>query len=115
MELARSRLGAPYVWAAEGPWAFDCSGLVTWIYRQMGTYVPHQSGMQYWAATRVPFSQAQPGDAVFWGRGGGTDDIYHVAIYIGNNQVIHAPQPGKNVMIADLYNWHNLLPYVGRY
>ena len=58
---AMSRIGCPYIWGAEGPDSFDCSGLVTWAYRQVGMYLPHQSEAQYAAAARVvSVSEARP-------------------------------------------------------
>lgn len=108
---AKSKMGSRYVWGAEGPNTFDCSGLVTAAYRSIGIYVPHYTGSQYAMASKVPFSQRQPGDLIFWARGG---DIYHVAIYLGNDQVIHASQPSVPLGIQGLYNWDRIMPYVGR-
>ena len=82
---AKSKLGAQYVWAGEGP-GYDCSGLVTMAYRSQGIYLTHWSQAQYSEGTRVPVSQAQPGDLIFWNWDGGNID--HVAIYLGNNQII---------------------------
>ena len=88
---AKSKLGAQYVWAGEGP-GYDCSGLVTMAYRSQGIYLTHWSQAQYSEGTRVPVSQAQPGDLIFWNWDGGNID--HVAIYLGNNQIIEAPTFG---------------------
>ena len=72
---AMSRIGCPYIWGAEGPDSFDCSGLVTWAYRQVGMYLPHQSEAQYAAAARVvSVSEARPGD-VLWRYGHDTDPL----------------------------------------
>ncbi|MGV9689443.1 NlpC/P60 family protein [Streptomyces sp. NPDC003444] len=89
---ARSAVGRPYVWGATGPSAFDCSGLMVWSYRQAGIALPRTSAAQRYAGRQVPLAQAQPGDLVTY-RG----DASHVAIYVGNGQVIHAPYPGARV------------------
>jgi cell wall-associated NlpC family hydrolase len=93
VEAAYSRLGCPYVWAASGPAAFDCSGLTSWCYRQVGLSIPRGGNAQYSSAPiQMPVSQAQPGD-ILW--------MYnHVGIYIGGGQYIHAPQTGDVVRIA---------------
>lgn len=97
---ALSRIGCPYVWAAEGPDEFDCSGLVTWAYRQVGIVVPHQSEDQYAAAAnRVSVSEARPGD-VLWRFG-------HVGIAVnaGGSHYVHAPTPGAYVRDTDPLSW----------
>lgn len=99
-DAALSRIGCPYVWAAEGPDAFDCSGLVTWAYRQVGINLPHQSELQYNAASwRGPVSQAQPGD-VLWRYG-------HVGIACsaGGSWYVHAPTFGALVRDTDGLSW----------
>ena len=108
---AKSKLGAPYVWAGEGP-GYDCSGLVTMAYRSQGIYLTHWSQAQYSEGTRVPVSQAQPGDLIFWNWDGGNID--HVAIYLGNNQIIEAPTFGVPVRITSIYGWSSVLPYAVR-
>ncbi len=108
---AKSKLGAQYVWAGEGP-GYDCSGLVTMAYRSQGIYLTHWSQAQYSEGTRVPVSQAQPGDLIFWNWDGGNID--HVAIYLGNNQIIEAPTFGVPVRITSIYGWTAVLPYAVR-
>lgn len=108
---AKSKLGAQYVWAGEGP-GYDCSGLVTMAYRSQGIYLTHWSQAQYSEGTRVPVSQAQPGDLIFWNWDGGNID--HVAIYLGNNQIIEAPTFGVPVRITSIYGWSAVLPYAVR-
>ncbi|MDU3549863.1 MAG: C40 family peptidase [Actinomyces sp.] len=108
---AKSKLGAQYVWAGEGP-GYDCSGLVTMAYRSQGIYLTHWSQAQYSEGTRVPVSQAQPGDLIFWNWDG--DNIDHVAIYLGNNQIIEAPTFGVPVRITSIYGWSAVLPYAVR-
>ncbi|MEJ8669002.1 NlpC/P60 family protein [Streptomyces sp. MS1.AVA.1] len=89
---AHSALGRPYVWGANGPSGFDCSGLIQWSYAQAGVAMPRTSQGQRYAGRQVPLSEAQPGDVVTY-RG----DASHVGMYVGNGQVIHAPYPGAPV------------------
>lgn len=89
---ARSALGKPYVWGANGPGGFDCSGLMQWSYAQAGVGLPRTSQAQRQAGRQVPLSQAQPGDLVIY-----RSDASHVGMYVGNGQVIHAPYPGAPV------------------
>ena len=89
-----------------------CSGLVTMAYRSQGIYLTHWSQAQYSEGTRVPVSQAQPGDLIFWNWDGGNID--HVAIYLGNNQIIEAPTFGVPVRITSIYGWSAVLPYAVR-
>jgi cell wall-associated NlpC family hydrolase len=89
---ALSALGKPYVWGANGPSGFDCSGLMQWSYAQAGVSIPRTSQGQRYAGRQVPLSQAQPGDLVTY-----RSDASHVAMYMGNGQVIHAPYPGAPV------------------
>ncbi|OQD54756.1 hypothetical protein BM536_022950 [Streptomyces phaeoluteigriseus] len=92
LAAARSALGRPYVWGANGPTGFDCSGLVQWSYARAGVGLPRTSQAQAHAGRRVPLSQARPGDIVTY-----RSDASHVGMYAGNGQVIHAPYPGAPV------------------
>lgn len=96
---AESRLGDPYVWGAAGPDSFDCSGLTMWAWAHAGVSLPHFSGAQYSSTTHIPMSDLQPGDLVFF-----ADPGEHVAMYIGNGQIIEAPHTGAVVHIAPLYS-----------
>ncbi|MEG8275951.1 C40 family peptidase [Streptomyces sp. AHA2] len=89
---ARSALGKPYVWGANGPTGFDCSGLMQWSYAQAGVALPRTSQAQRFAGRQVPLSEARPGDLVVY-----RSDASHVGMYMGNGQVIHAPYPGAPV------------------
>ncbi|MEU2268842.1 NlpC/P60 family protein [Streptomyces olindensis] len=89
---ARSALGKPYVWGANGPTGFDCSGLMQWSYAQAGVALPRTSQAQRFAGRQVPLSEARPGDLVVY-----RADASHVGMYMGNGQVIHAPYPGAPV------------------
>lgn len=89
---ARAAVGKPYVWGSTGPSGFDCSGLMVWSYRQAGVALPRTSQAQRYAGRQVPLSQARPGDLVTY-----RSDASHVAMYVGNGQVVHAPYPGARV------------------
>lgn len=108
--IAEQQLGKPYVWAAAGPNSFDCSGLVQYVYAQLGISLAHYTVSQWDETAHVPLADAQPGNLVFYQDSGGY--IYHVGIYIGNGEMIDAPQTGENVQIDTIY-WPNLMSEVG--
>jgi cell wall-associated NlpC family hydrolase len=97
---AESRVGDWYQWGAAGPNTFDCSGLVMWAYEQVGISLPHYSGAQYNDTTHIPMSALQPGDLVF-----PSDPGEHVAMYIGNGEIIEAPYTGAQVHIIPMSSW----------
>jgi cell wall-associated NlpC family hydrolase len=105
---AESRVGDPYVWGAAGPNAFDCSGLTMWSYEQVGISLPHFSGAQYADTTHIPMSDLQPGDLVF-----PSDPSQHVAMYVGNGEIIEAPYTGATVHIIPMSSWFVLAGRVG--
>jgi peptidoglycan DL-endopeptidase CwlO len=101
LTAAESRLGLPYVWGANGPTSFDCSGLVQWSLAQAGVVMPRVAAAQAQAGPAVPLSQLAPGDLLFYH----TDPtapgyISHVAIYIGDGEMLQAPQPGQDVEVV---------------
>ena len=98
VDAALSQLGKPYEWAAEGPDSYDCSGLTLWAWAHAGVSLPHNSGMQYAATPRVDRSDWQPGDLLFFG-----SPIHHVAMYIGNGQMVEAPYTGSQVRINSAF------------
>jgi cell wall-associated NlpC family hydrolase len=104
VDFALAQLGDPYVYGAAGPDAWDCSGLTMGAWGAAGVYLPHSSSMQYSYGTPVASSDLQPGDLVFF-----YSPISHVAIYIGNGQVVHAPHTGDVVRIAPMSE----MPYAG--
>jgi cell wall-associated NlpC family hydrolase len=101
--FARAHLGDPYVWAAAGPNAWDCSGLTMVAWAQSGVSFPHFAAAQYQLTVHETVGQLRPGDLVFWGTS--PDTIHHVALYIGNNQIIQAPHTGDVVKISGMYDW----------
>jgi peptidoglycan DL-endopeptidase CwlO len=96
VQIAEQYLGYPYVWGAAGPDAFDCSGLVTYVYAQVGISLPHFAAAQWNYGTYVSIDQLRPGDLVFFAA------LDHVGIYIGNGEYIEAPHPGGVVQITSL-------------
>ncbi len=95
--IALQYLGVPYVWGGSSPaTGFDCSGFVSYVFAQVGVYLPHHAASQYSYGTPVSYDQLAPGDLVFF------DGLGHVGIYIGGGQFVHAPHTGDVVRIASL-------------
>ena len=94
--IAMQYLGIPYVWGGADPSGFDCSGLVMYVYAQVGVSLPHYTGAQWQMGVPVAYSDLQPGDLVFF------DGLGHVGIYIGGGEFIHAPHTGDVVRIDSL-------------
>jgi cell wall-associated NlpC family hydrolase len=128
---ALSQLGMPYAWGggnAYGPTrgirdggiadlygdydkiGFDCSGLMIYAFAAAGYRLPHYSGYQAQSGRQVPLSQKAPGDMLFWASGG---HIHHVALYIGNGQMVEAPYSGSHVRIASV-RYGGIVPYATR-
>jgi cell wall-associated NlpC family hydrolase len=107
VSLARAQIGAPYAWGAQGPDAFDCSGLVLWIYGQLGLQVPRTAQQQFDWATPIDPSQLQPGDLAFFENTYPSPDrITHVGIYSGSGMVVMATTTGdyvREVLLSDPY------------
>ncbi|RSN56664.1 C40 family peptidase [Actinomadura sp. WAC 06369] len=99
--FARAQLGKPYVWGAEGPGAFDCSGLTYAAYRAAGIAIPRVSGAQWRHGPRVPRGREQPGDLVFFDSGPGSSvtNPGHVGLVIAPGKMIAAPHSGTVVQI----------------
>lgn len=101
--FARQQLGVPYLWGGDGPaeGGFDCSGLTHAAYATAGIAIPRTADLQWHAGPAVPAGQPlQPGDLLFYGT---PAKATHVTLYIGNNQVIHAPQTGELVQYATVW------------
>jgi cell wall-associated NlpC family hydrolase len=102
--IAARYLGIPYVWGGESPAGFDCSGLVSYVYAQLGVSLPHYTVSQWNATEPIPVSDLEPGDLVFF------NGLSHVGIYIGGGQFIHAPHTGTVVQVATLAGyWMSVL------
>lgn len=130
IERARSQLGVTYAWGggnyygptkgirdggvadSYGDYAkvgFDCSGLMMYAFYAVGIELQHYSGYQYTSGRQVPVSEAKRGDMLFWGPGGSN----HVALYLGDGQMIEAPQSGSTVQISPV-RWGGIAPYAVR-
>lgn len=118
-----SQLGVPYSWGggnAAGPSrgigsgsdtvGFDCSGLVLYSFAGVGIKLPHYSGSQYNLGRKIPSSQMRRGDVIFYGPGGSQ----HVTIYLGDGQMLEAPDVGLKVRVAPVRT-SGMTPYVVRY
>jgi cell wall-associated NlpC family hydrolase len=99
--IAMQYLGVPYVWGGSSPRGFDCSGLVAYVFAQIGVSLPHSSYAQFGMGTPVSISQLQAGDLVFF------TGASHVGIYIGGGQFIHAPHTGDVVKISSLSGYYS--------
>lgn len=105
VRFALGQLGKPYVWAAEGPDSYDCSGLVLASYQSVGVGLPRIADQQYRATAGRPvaLSQLLPGDLIFYGdTPGQSTSIYHVAMYIGQGKIVQAPTFGVPVQVVSL-------------
>lgn len=110
VEYAKQFLGNPYVWGGTSlTKGADCSGFVLSIYKKYGYKLPHYSGSQANCGTKIKFSEIQPGDLIFYNNDKGV--IGHVAIYIGNEQIIHASSPKSGIKISK-YNYRTPAKYV---
>ncbi len=96
VKFAFGQLGKPYKWAADGPASYDCSGLTLAAWRAAGLSLPHNAAMQWRRIPHISRLAIRPGDLVFY------HNLGHVAIYIGNNQVIHSPTFGDHVKISSI-------------
>ena len=110
VSLAKSKLGCKYVWGATGPNTFDCSGLTSWVYKQMGISIPRTSLAQSNSGKAVSKSDLQVGDLVFFKTT--SAPVGHVGIYVGNGQFIHAPNKSKPVKYDSLSSSYYSSRYV---
>src|SRR6202034_1327326 len=99
LRAALTRQGDPYVWAAAGPYDFDCSGLVVWAFAQEGISLPHYTGSLWNSGMHVSESDLEPGDLVFF-----FADISHVGIYVGNGLMVDAPSAGQVVQVQPVFS-----------
>ena len=108
----------PYIWGAEGPDAFDCSGLVYAAYRSAGLNWPNwdrlNSSLYFSYTKHVPISQLLPGDLLFYSYKGTVNTIHHITIYAGNGMMWEANSKGKGLLYSNIYSIKGLMPYGGR-
>ena len=114
LQIAQRQIGVPYRYGGEDRSGFDCSGLVHYVYRQVGIALPRTTKTLWQHATPISRSQLRPGDLVFFRID--SRKATHVGIYMGDQQFIHAPSAGKRVRIASLQNkyWQKRLLRGGR-
>ncbi|MFA3839410.1 MULTISPECIES: NlpC/P60 family protein [Streptomyces] len=93
--FATGQLGKPYVWGAEGPGSYDCSGLTSQAWSAAGRPIPRTSQEQWKQLKHIDIKDMRPGDLIIY-----HDDASHVGMYIGDGAIVHAPRPGRNVTIA---------------
>ncbi|MFB6852979.1 NlpC/P60 family protein [Streptomyces sp. NPDC058320] len=93
--FATGQLGKPYVWGAEGPGSYDCSGLTSQAWSAAGRPIPRTSQEQWKQLKHIAVKDMRPGDLIIY-----HDDASHVGMYIGDGAIVHAPRPGRNVTIA---------------
>ncbi|SCL13797.1 Cell wall-associated hydrolase, NlpC family [Micromonospora rhizosphaerae] len=98
------QIGEPYVWGADGPDSFDCSGLTQYAWKSAGVSLTHYTGAQWNEGTPVSRENLRTGDLVFF-----YSDVHHMGIYVGNGLIVHAPHTGDVVRMAELSN----MPYAG--
>ena len=94
-------LSVPYVWGGSTPRGFDCSGLVVYVFAQIGISLPHSTYALWNVGTPVSRDQLQPGDLVFF------NGLGHMGIYIGGGQFIHAPHTGDVVKISSMSGYYS--------
>lgn len=111
VKFALSQLGKPYQWGAEGPHRYDCSGLVWRAYREQGIALPRVAADQYWATRTMLVTRSAavaqrgllPGDLVFFSSGPAWQSIHHVGIYVGDGQMVHAPNRNDVVKVSPVW------------
>ncbi len=120
VEFAKKQVLAkkPYVWGAEGPNSFDCSGLVYSAYRSAGLGWPNWDRLNsslYWGYTkRIPLNQLEPGDLLFYSYKGTVNTIHHISIYAGDGMMWEAHSTKKGLLYSSIYSIQGLMPYGGR-
>ena len=100
-EFAKQYVGTRYVWGGTSLTnGADCSGFTLAVYRNYGISLPHSSRAQANCGTKISVSEVKPGDLIFYGSG---RSINHVAMYIGNGQVVHASNSRTGIIISNMY------------
>jgi peptidoglycan DL-endopeptidase CwlO len=94
--LAVRAVGTPYVWGGAGPGGYDCSGLTSWVYGELGVRLPHNAAAQFDVGRPVQRSRLHPGDLLFF------HGLGHVGLYLGRGRMIHAPESGRTVEVVPM-------------
>lgn len=103
VSLAYSYVGYPYISGSNGPYGFDCSGFVQYIYSCFGISISRSTSTQIYDGVGVSYADAQPGDILLWGYSEGHPT--HSALYVGNGQMVHATNPSQGVLASDVAAW----------
>ena len=120
VEYAKAQVQArkPYIWGAQGPNAFDCSGLVYAAYKSAGLGYPEWSrlnaALYFVASQRVPLTQLIPGDLLFYSYDGSVQNIHHITIYAGNGMMWEANSRKVGLIYSNMYSIKGLMPSGGR-
>ena len=109
ISIGKSKLGSPYVFGSTGPYSFDCSGLTSYVFAQVGISLPRVASSQAYGGKRVAKANLQKGDLVFFNTYGG---ISHVGIYIGSGNFIHASSYNSGVTISNINDGYYAPRYV---
>lgn len=114
--VAMKYIGVPYVWGGSSPSGFDCSGLVQYVYHEIGIDIPRTSQDQYYAGTHIAADRLdllKPGDLLFFGKDANPDQVHHVVMYAGGDDIIEAPYTGSHVKVSSLEERLSHGEYVG--
>ncbi|MEV7107445.1 C40 family peptidase [Streptomyces atroolivaceus] len=95
LAFATAQMGKPYVWGAEGPGSYDCSGLTSQAWAAAKQPIPRTSQEQWRQLPRIPVQDMRPGDLIIY-----HGDASHVGMYVGDGLIVHAPRPGRHVTLA---------------
>ena len=113
VSYAKSFLGCSYVYGAAGPNSFDCSGFTKYVYAHFGKSIPRSSASQYASCTKISKSSLRAGDLVFFSNSSSGGSVGHVAIYMGNGQIIHAANSSRGVCTDSLNSSYYTSHYIG--
>ncbi len=102
VSIAYSLVGSPYISGSNGPYGFDCSGFVQYVYSRVGISVSRSSWSQAYDGVGVSYAEAQPGDILNWGHNG---QITHSALYVGGGMMVHATNPSQGVVASSVAAW----------
>ncbi|HEX6347739.1 MAG TPA: C40 family peptidase [Umezawaea sp.] len=115
--FTKDQLGEPYLWGGNGPDAWDCSGILVKAFATADIQIPRVANDQYMkGGAYLPVREAQPGDLIFWANDPADPvTVHHVAMYLGGDEYIHAPQTGDVVKISKInWDYHELMPLAVR-